>query len=192
MKRLSPPSNAAGATDVTDAKLVAMPSGEQASDQHRDDSRRRRYEKVRQVVDQDALHDLVARHGPAILDREFPYLVVAARNQLRSRLRRLRRELSTAHDDDQIADEADPLAVTLSHATFRTLLEALARLDDRDVLVLWRQAEGVQDQEVAAEWDARGFLPANPTGDALRKRRERARHRLRQILGSAFLDERDS
>ena len=45
------------------------------------------YERLSEIADQDAVHDLLVKYGPEILDRSLPYLVVAARNRVRSRLR---------------------------------------------------------------------------------------------------------
>jgi hypothetical protein len=52
------------------------------------DRQRARYAELLRVTDPDALHDLLVRRGPEILDRDLPYLVVAARNQLRGKMRR--------------------------------------------------------------------------------------------------------
>jgi hypothetical protein len=146
-----------------------------------------RYRQLREVADPDAVQDLVARHGPAILDRSLPYLVVSARNEQRGRARKAsaRREVSyAAPPDQQLTPRTwDPLARVASNDQLRRVLEALASLDDRDVLVVWRRAEGVTDDEIRAEWDARGFMPPHPNDDAIRKRRERARARLRTMLG---------
>ncbi len=140
------------------------------------------YEKVRHLVDADALHDLIARVGPAILDREFPYIVVAARNELRGRLRRSAREVPLEEGDDYVEDhEANPEEAVIRRLSYRALLDALAELDDSEVLLLWRQAEGVSDEEVIAEWEARGFAKPGLTRATLRKRRERARRRLRAV-----------
>lgn len=169
-------------TSVRDACTVSLSAPE--GDAGIEETRRRVYERLRRVADEDSVHDLVARYGPEILDRDLPFLIVAARNQLRSRMRR-------AHSEQlalQVPDAADPRGDAFDVATGQigvdALLSALARLDPRDTLLLWRVAEGVPDQEVADEWDARGLLPSNPSPAALRKRRERARARLRETLES--------
>jgi DNA-directed RNA polymerase specialized sigma24 family protein len=150
-----------------------------------EETRRRVYERLKNVADEDAVHDLIARHGPQFLDRDLPFLIVAARNQLRSRLRRAHRE----HLALQMPDLADPSGDAYDAATGRigvdALLSALARLDPRDTLLLWRFAEGVPDKEIAAEWEARQLKPSNPSAAALRKRRERAREKLRSMLDSS-------
>ncbi len=169
--------------------LIPMSDRDPKSDQSRDRRRRATYDKVRHVVDEDSLHDLIASYGPEFLDREFPYIVVAARNRLRSRLRRIRPEESFVEDDLSYFDDSwDPVDQIEIRTSFRDFLDALALLDDRDVLVLWRQAEGISDEEVVKEWDLRGFEPPNPSRGAIRKRRERARLRLRTSIGQNAMD----
>jgi hypothetical protein len=142
------------------------------------------YDKLRHVVDEDALHDLISRHGPAILDREFPYLVVAARNQVRGRLRRRAREVAlTDEASASLVDTgADPETSVTRKISLQSLVDAMAESDDTDVLLLWRQAEGVPDDEVIAEWVARGLVSQGFSRAALRKQRQRARARLRETL----------
>ncbi len=146
------------------------------------------YQRLREIADPDDVHDLLARYGPGILDRGLPYLVVAARNRLRSRLRRgySRFEVPT---QDPLPDEPtsrawDPLTRLVASEQLTKLLSVLASMDDRDVLVVWRHVEGVADEEIRAEWDARGFLPRSPSVESIRKRRERARETLRNLLES--------
>jgi hypothetical protein len=153
-----------------------------------DAERLRTYQQLREIADHDDVHDLLARYGPSILDRGLPYLVVAARNRLRSRLRRgySRYEVPT---QDPLPDEPtsrvwDPLTRLVASEQLRKLLSELATMDDRDVLVVWRHAEGVADEEILAEWNARGFLPRMPSVGSIRKRRERARETLRKLLES--------
>jgi hypothetical protein len=146
-----------------------------------------RYAELLRVSDADALHELLLRHGPAILDRELPYLVVAAGNQRRSMARRgaASHEIPTT---DIGADEGahslwDPLASAIAREGFGELLTALGDLDPRDLLVLWSHAAGASDTEIAAQWDELQFNPPSPSIESIRKRRERARVQLRKRLG---------
>ena len=146
------------------------------------------YQRLREIADPDDVHDLLVRYGPGILDRGLPYLVAAARNRLRSRLRRgySRFEVPT---QDPLPDQPtsrvwDPLTRLVASEQLTKLLSALASMDNRDVLVVWRHAEGVADEEIRAEWDARGFQPRTPSAESIRKRRERARETLRNLLES--------
>jgi hypothetical protein len=150
-----------------------------------DDERLGTYKRLREIADPDAVHDLVASYGPGILDRGLPYLVVAARNRLHSRMRggHNRFEIPTGNLPDTEAISAwDPLARIAASEQLATLVSTLADMDDRDVLVVWRHAEGVPDDEIRAEWDARGFQPRSPSMASIRKRRERARTTLRALL----------
>ncbi len=152
-----------------------------------DDRQLAHYRALLASTDADAVHDLIARHGPEILDRDLPYLIVAARNQLRSELRRPSRRhvvLTSAAPEQPTAEGSiwDPLARVTADESRRALLLALAELDPRDVLVLWSRAAGRTDAEVAAQWDQLGFSPPNPSETAIRKRRERAGERLRKQL----------
>jgi hypothetical protein len=146
------------------------------------------YQRLREIADPDDIHDLLARYGPGILDRGLPYLVVAARNRLRSRLRRgySRYEVPTEDPppDEPTSRAWDPLTRLVASEQLTKLLSALASMDDRDILVVWRNVEGVADEEIRAEWDARGFQPRTPSAESIRKRRERARETLRNIIES--------
>ena len=150
------------------------------------DAQRQRYQALLEVSDPDALHDLLVRHGPGILDRDLPYLVVAARNQLRSKSRRgaPRHELPTEQIPEGQAEPSiwDPLARVISDERMEALLNALGELDPRDLLVVWSHAAGRSDAEIAAQWDQLGFDPHNPSEESIRKRRQRARGRLRERL----------
>jgi hypothetical protein len=142
------------------------------------------YVALSQAVDLDGLHDLIATKGMEILELPFPYLVVAARNRVRDRLRRQAREdpSASANTPDAAASPIlwDPLELVMANDELRRTLEALAAMDDRDVLVVWLSAQGSSDEEIVAEWDSLGFAPSHPTLAAVRKRRERARAELRR------------
>jgi hypothetical protein len=147
---------------------------------------RDRYQELLSIADGDALHDLLVRHGPEILDRDLPYLVVAARNQVRSRSRRGAAKYERPSEDvgaDAEADSLwDPVARAMAHEGLRELLAELGDLDPRDVMVLWSHAAGRTDHEIAAEWDKLGFKPRGPSLESIRTRRARARTLLRQRL----------
>ncbi len=151
------------------------------------DEHLRRYRELLRASDADAVHDLLVRHGPEILDRDLPYLVVAARHQLINSERRgaSRFEIPLAEVPEQPTQEGsiwDPLASAIAMESTRELVRALAELDDRDVLVLWGRAANRSDEELAREWDRLGFTPSSPSTAAIRKRRERANVKVRQRL----------
>ena len=150
------------------------------------DQQRKRYAELLRVSDPDALHDLLVRHGPGILDRDLPYLVVAARNQQRSTLRRgaASHEVPSPDIRDDQAERSlwDPLARVVADEALNDLLTALGDLDSRDLLVLWSHAAGRSDAEIAAQWDDLQFDPPRPSIESIRKRRQRARTRLRKRL----------
>jgi hypothetical protein len=88
-------------------------------------------------------------------------------------------ELSAAAHAPSLVDQV------ITSLQARTLLEHLAALDDPDLLVIWRHAEGVSDVEIQAEWELAGYRPREPSLGYIRKRRERARTRLRRLLDVA-------
>ncbi|HEX3391569.1 MAG TPA: hypothetical protein VHS55_03310 [Solirubrobacteraceae bacterium] len=152
-----------------------------------DDRRLAHYRALLASADADAVHDLIVRHGAEILDRDLPYLVVAARNQLRSSKRSGPERYDTPMGELPERPTAegsiwDPLARIAAHEGLLALARSLAELDARDVLVLWSHAAGHSDAEIVAQWDRLGFSPPNPTEVAIRKRRERAGQRLREHL----------
>lgn len=143
------------------------------------------YRRLVTAVGEEALHDLVGRSGPSVLDLPFPYVVVAARNRLRDRQRLGHRTVTT--DPSELpevpaAPSWDPLEIALTSDTLRRTLEALAEMDDRDVLVVWLHAQDRSDAEIAVTWDALGLQPPSPSEVAIRKRRERARAALRHRM----------
>lgn len=147
------------------------------------EAREKLYRALTSASDMDALHDLVATKGIEVLDHPFPYLVVAARNRLRDRMRRADREMPMASlefpEDHPAPSLWDPLDVAVGNDQLRKTLEVLASMDDRDVLVVWLAAKGSADEEIVRRWDELGFIPHHPSLAAIRKRRERARAELR-------------
>lgn len=145
------------------------------------------YRALTGVADLDALHELVAAKGVEVLDLPFPYLVVAVRNRRRDQLRRDARKAQNEQELASIDGTLpaprslwDPLEQVMANDALRRTLEALAAMDDRDVLVVWSATQGLSDEEIASEWDSLGLSPPNPTPTAIRKRRERARQELRR------------
>lgn len=142
------------------------------------------YVALTKVSDLDALHDLVAAKGVEVLDFPFPYVVVAARNRLRDRIRRAKWEEADLPAEELIPPGPrsvwDPLELVVANDELRRTLHALASMDDRDILVIWSAAKGLSDATIASEWDSLGMRPRNPTPSAIRKRRERARAELRR------------
>jgi len=142
------------------------------------------YRKLSRLTGLDALHQLIAAHGPEILDKGLPYLLVAARNWKRSALRRRAAHVEVSVPDlDHLPSSLwDPFRQLEQKESLRAVLGALAELDDQDVLVVWRHAEGHSDEEIRREWNALGFEPRDPSVEYLRKRRQRARESLRETL----------
>lgn len=143
------------------------------------------YDRVRRSADLDALHDLLATYGPGILDRGLPYVLVAARNRARSRHRqaaaRRERPFEEMAADLPAPSLWDPYERVAEHEELLRITHALAEMDERDALVVWRNAQGSSDEAIRREWDALGLQPPSPTGAYLRKRRERARDHLRRV-----------
>ena len=140
---------------------------------------------VSEGVDEGALHDLLVRHGAAILDRSVPYLVVAARNTTRSRLRRERRrtELESRTGDMPAAPRTfDPYQVAHLDDEVKSVLEALGEMDPAMSYPLWWHAAGFSDEEIQDLWEAHQLTRERPSLAAIRKRRQRAREALRREL----------
>jgi hypothetical protein len=133
----------------------------------------------------DALHSVIAEHGAEILDKGLPYVLIAARNWRRTDYRR-----SSAHPTVPVAQVPEPVSLwdpfqeLAQSESLHRLTSALAKLSDDEVLVVWRHAQGYADNEIQKEWDALGFEPRTPTLEYIRKRRQRARARLKELLGT--------
>src|SRR5688572_11941343 len=102
------------------------------------------YEAAVARADIDAVHDLIARHGTAILDRGLPYVLVAARNRIRDTQRQAGRRREHPFPAGEPVDPRQPIddalgALKLSTAEER-LARALDRLGDREVVLLWGTA----------------------------------------------------
>jgi hypothetical protein len=154
-----------------------MPDAERPA--HAGSDREATYRALTRAADLDAVHDLIVAKGAEVLDLPFPYLVVAARNRARDRYRRRTREDLTGQPELGSTGSAwDPLELVVANDELRRTLERLAAMDDRDVLVVWSSANGLSDAEIVSAWNDLGFQPPDPTPDAIRKRRERARREL--------------
>jgi hypothetical protein len=145
-----------------------------------------RYRELLKASDADDVHELIARHGAQILGRDLPYLIVAVRNTRRSALRRgaVRYETPTQHPPEVAAPESvwDPVARVIANEGLRDLASAMAELAPQDILVLWAHASGHSDEEIVRQWDRLGFTPPHPSLELIRKRRERAGARLRELV----------
>jgi hypothetical protein len=131
-----------------------------------------------------SLSDLVARHGPEVLDREVPYLVVALRNQTRSRMRQDARQDALRQPAAGLSESIDPARVVLAREELHAVASALSDLEPRDAWAVWWHANGLDDDEIAQLWDEAAFDPPAPSRDYLRKRRERARNTLRAAMAA--------
>lgn len=144
------------------------------------------YRKLSRIADLDALHSVIAAHGAEVLDKGLPYVLIAARNWRRSDHRR-----SAAHPEVPVTDAPEPASLwdpfqeLAQNESLRRLTSALAELADEEVLVVWRHAEGYTDGEIQQEWDALAFEPRTPSVEYIRKRRQRARARLKELVGTA-------
>jgi hypothetical protein len=136
----------------------------------------------------EAIHDLIVRRGPAVLRRGIPYLLLAARWRRAETMRteKRRRDLLHRYEEEAVATLPhsvwDPYDIVSANEALRRVADALSELSDQDALVVWRNAQGVADHDIAAEWQSLGFQPEAPTVDFIRKRRERAREWLRRRL----------
>lgn len=143
------------------------------------------YRAASRTADLDALHDVIIRHGLEALAWNVPYLVVAARNQARSRARTDSRRATSVADVPEPPEAAidDPLDLAVQGDRRRELLLALAQLPDEDVIVVWYHAKGYSDREIRQGLLSRGASPGL-TIEAIRKRRQRVHERLRSLLHS--------
>jgi DNA-directed RNA polymerase specialized sigma24 family protein len=146
------------------------------------------YERASRVLGTERVHDLVARRGPELLNKPIPYLVRSARNLSISEWRKHRPPsvpLDESLDNEPITHGApwDPVARVVASDELARVIDALASMDDRDVLVVWRNVQGASDETIQREWDELGLEPREPSLAAIRKRRERARDELRRRVG---------
>jgi DNA-directed RNA polymerase specialized sigma24 family protein len=137
-------------------------------------------------ADLDEVHELIARHGPAILTRGRPYLLTAARRSTVSRWRRERRRTELERQADSLRtvgpEAADPAVLVEKRQDLAALREALDRLPDSWLLVVWRRAEGSSYAEIATEWAELGF-GSLPSVESLRQIQHRAISQLQRELG---------
>jgi RNA polymerase sigma factor (sigma-70 family) len=109
------------------------------------------------------------------------YLRTVGRNRLRDRIRRLRalrrgRSRTAALEPEVLAQAADPTPTPSEILAAREQVEQVRNnTDPDDLTVLQARSEGVAWEELAAE--------CNATPEAMRKRIERVRRRLREQLG---------
>lgn len=136
-------------------------------------------ELLRKRIDSDALHELIGRYGLALLDRDVPYLMVAARNRAIDRQRREGRSVELDPQADQPGLVLDPASVVDHTSELHRAILALGELDQRDAWALWWNAAGFSDAEIAEKWTRAGFTPPHPSNAYLRQRRRRARLRLK-------------
>ncbi|MDQ1422139.1 MAG: hypothetical protein QOJ52_4101 [Acidimicrobiaceae bacterium] len=139
-------------------------------------------------LDRDALDQLLVDKGPRLLDADIPYVVAAVRNRRLSALRRDARraelEVHQATSDRFLEGSAfDPADVVVARSELEAVISALADMDPRYSWTLWWHAAGHTDAEITDLWNDAGFNPPDPTPESIRKRRERARSRLRGVLG---------
>lgn len=147
----------------------------------------RRDERYRAAIEResaDDVHDLIAARGPEILDADLPYLIRSARNARLAGWHRGKRfqSLGQASGDDVPAADVDLDAAMDAAAALEITLALMAEMGDRDVLLLWRIAEGHSYEDVAVELVGRDLEPSLPSPDALRQRRVRLLRGLRDAL----------
>lgn len=131
------------------------------------------------------VHDLLVSDGSMrLLGKDLPYLVFRARGRTvdnaRSDQRRRARQLLVAKD--QAPRATDPVEIILQADGFRQLLNALARLPDGDLYLLWWSASGYSHSEIVEQWKAVGLKNPPLSTTVLRKRLSRARSRAKQEL----------
>lgn len=137
-------------------------------------------------ADLDEVHELIARHGPAILTRGRPYVLKAARRSAVSRWRRERRRAELERQAESLRtvgpESADPAVLVERRQDLAALRGALDRLPDSWLHVVWRRAEGRSYAEIATEWTELGFGPL-PSVESLRQIQHRAISQLQRELG---------
>jgi len=133
-------------------------------------------------VDRDSVHDLVSKHGPEILERDFPYLLVVARGLRKSRVRRSARRFSLLEQYlEREPSRFDPMDLAVVDDELRRTLENLVSLSELDALIVWLFATGYSDAEIQLKLPERfGELSL----DQIRKRRSRAREELRRLANA--------
>lgn len=145
--------------------------------------RRKTYEALLRARDPDAVHELIVREGPEILDQDIPYLLVAARHQAISSHRRQERdvELTPMLVETATSSLWDPFERASEHETLGQLARALGELPLVDALIVWLTATGVDDAEIEIRLKQLG---ESISPGAIRLRRHRARKALAEKLGT--------
>jgi DNA-directed RNA polymerase specialized sigma24 family protein len=151
-----------------------------ASDGPERELREEEYEEISQRISKEELHDQIAQRGLEILDRGVPYVVQAARWRRIDAARRRSRERPLDSEPVDLGQIMSPFEAAVASEERRMLVDALAEFPDADVLAVWRHAEGIPDEEIAAAIEALGHRHISPAG--VRKRRERALEKLRKLL----------
>ena len=127
--------------------------------------------------DIEAIHDVIAKNGPGILERGVPYLLTASRNRSIDRARRDQRELPS----NDVAREI-PVFESWGGLVDSALVRLLASLDDREILPLWWHSAGYSDTEIASLRVEAGLDKTMLADATVRKQRQRSRERIRILL----------
>jgi hypothetical protein len=150
-----------------------------------EEERTRRYKRLDGFRDRDALQAALAR-DQTLWDKDAPIVVFAAKLQAAEERRleaRRARIIAEWPSEPEPVNRFDPLALVLAREEFAQLRAELGELDPRDLLVLWLNAAGYSEEDIARAWDAQGLQPPSPSLASLRQRRARVRRRLRRRLG---------
>lgn len=171
---------------------MGMLMDEAPSEEARAARRRERYQALLNASDPDAVHELIVRYGPEILDQDLPYLIIAARHRAISDYRRATREIP----GDEALEAApapasslwDPLERVSQNEALRKLTLALGALPPVDAMIVWLTACGLTAKEIRERLTAVGESMTEVT---IRKRLSRARQRLLAELAASRADVRE-
>lgn len=133
----------------------------------------------------DRLTALLDEKGVDLLDNGLPYVLVAARNKLRSEERRERRrvELESTAAGRDARSVLDPADEAIGRLELSATVTALAGLEPRESWPLWWHVAEVSDGEIALRCLDLGFDAKLASVETIKKRRQRLREQLRVVVG---------
>ncbi len=135
---------------------------------------RHAYEEAARRTDPEDLHDVLVARGPSILTRDLPYIVQACRWRSFDRSRRARKDVGLDYERPEFETFENAFEQLANDERLGSLRLHLAQLANLDVAILWRTAEGLDDERIG------GLVGMSP--EAVRQRRHRAIRRLRHLL----------
>ncbi len=148
------------------------------------------YRRLERSASLDELHDRLLADD-AREDRHYLEVLTNTPGYIRLRLA-LDRRKEWARDAERRAKlersgiaplpPLDPLALLEQREVGERLVAAIAQLDSLDQRIVWHHAEGLTDREIHAQLVQDVGANVVPSVATIRKRRQRARTRLRDLL----------